>query len=174
MVTVATFHAGFKENILRATAEFTINVRTMNADVREEVLAGLRRVISAEALASGARRPQIEHTQRLRLVSDPEATDRVKAALGAAIDPDDVLEHPAQMSSEDFCALPGAIGVPGVYWGLDDMPDEVIDGDEPVLSNRSPFFVPVLEPTLTTGVTTAYTAIMSRVGSGNGRDTGGA
>ncbi len=150
-------------------------MRNLNADVREEVLAGLRRVISAEALASGARQPQIEDAQRLRLViSDPETTDRVKAALGAAIDPDDVLDHPAQMSSEDFGALPDAIGVPGVYWFFGGMPDEVIDGDEPVLSNRSPFFAPVLEPTLITGVTTAYTAIMSRVGSGNGRDTGGA
>lgn len=146
-------------------------MRDMNVDVREEMLAGLRRVISAEALASVARRPPIEDAQRLRLVlSAPQPTDRVKAALVAVIGPDDILDRPAQMSSEDFGALPDAIGVRGAYCFFGGMPEEVIDGDEPAPSNTSPLFAPVLEPTLITGVTTAYTAIMS----GNGRDTGGA
>ncbi|MGI8946621.1 MAG: peptidase dimerization domain-containing protein [Ornithinimicrobium sp.] len=175
VVTVATFHAGLKENVIPATAEFTINVRNLNADAREEVLAGLRRVILAEAPASGARQPQIEERHQFPLlINDPETTDRGKAALGAAIGPDNILGHPAQMSSEDFGALPDPIGVPGVYWFSGGMPDEVIDGDEPVPSNHSPLLAPIIEPTLTTGVTAAYTAIMSRVGSGNGRDTGGA
>jgi metal-dependent amidase/aminoacylase/carboxypeptidase family protein len=68
------------------------------------------------------------------------------------------------MGSEDFGHLPEAIGVPGVYWFIGGMPDEVMDGEEPVPSNHSPHFAPVLEPTLTTGITAAYTAIMSRVG----------
>jgi hippurate hydrolase len=40
----------------------------------------------------------------------------------------------------------------------------VVDGEAPVPTNHSPFFAPVLEPTLTTGVTCAVAAIMSRVG----------
>ncbi len=50
------------------------------------------------------------------------------------------------------------------------MPSERVDGEDPVPANHSPLFAPVVEPTLTTGVTAAYAAIMSRVGI---RDGGG-
>ena len=164
VVTVATFHAGLKENIIPASAEFTLNVRNLDADVRDRVLAALRRVILAEAQASGAPEPQIEHLYHFPLlVNDPAETELVTKALGAAIGAENVLERPAQMGSEDFGSLPDAIGVPGVYWFFGGMPDEVVDGEGMVPVNHSPFFAPVLEPTLSTGVTAAYTAIMSRV-----------
>jgi amidohydrolase len=34
VVTVGTFHAGLKENIIPASAEFTLNIRTFDEDVR--------------------------------------------------------------------------------------------------------------------------------------------
>jgi amidohydrolase len=165
VVTVATFHAGLKENIIPATAEFTVNVRNLDADVRAQVLAALRRVILAEAQASGAPEPTIEELYTFPLLyNDPDATERVTDALRDALGADKVEEAARRMGSEDFGHLPEAIGVPGVYWFIGGMPDEVVDGDEPMPSNHSPHFAPVLEPTLTTGITAAYTAIMSRVG----------
>lgn len=165
VVTIASFHAGLKENIIPATAEFTVNVRNLDAGVREKVLAALRRVIIAEAQASGAPEPTIEELYTFPLLyNDPDATDRVATALRGALGADKVLEAAPRMGSEDFGHLPEAISVPSVYWFVGGMPDEVVDGDEPVPSNHSPHFAPVLEPTLTTGITAAYTAIMSRVG----------
>jgi len=164
VVTVATFHAGLKENIIPARAEFTVNVRTLDVDVRERVLAALRRVIAAEADASGAPEPEIEELYTFPLlVNDPAETERVTAALGAALGPELVLQRPARMGSEDFGALADAIGVPAVYWFFGGMPDEVVDGDIPVPSNHSPLFAPALEPTLSTGVTAAFTAMWSRL-----------
>ncbi len=166
VVTVASFHAGLKENIIPATAEFTINVRNLDADVREKVLAALRRVLHAEAAASGAPEPQIEELYTFPLlVNDPEETAHVKGVLGGALGADNVLDRRAQMGSEDFGHLPDAIGVPGVYWFFGGMPDAVVDSGDPVPSNHSPFFAPVIEPTLTTGVTAAYAAIMAKVGA---------
>jgi hippurate hydrolase len=69
------------------------------------------------------------------------------------------------MSSEDFGHLPDAIGVPGVYWFFGGMPDHVVDGADPVPSNHSPLFAPVIEPTLTTGIRAAVVAITSRLAS---------
>ncbi|HET6562004.1 MAG TPA: amidohydrolase [Marmoricola sp.] len=164
VVTVATFHAGLKENIIPAKAEFTVNVRTLDVDVREKVLASLRRVIAAEADASGAPEPSIEELYTFPLLlNDPAETEKVAAALAAALGPEKILERPARMGSEDFGALPDAIGVPAVYWFFGGMPDEVVDGDAPVPSNHSALFAPVLEPTLTAGVTAAFTAVWSRL-----------
>ncbi|GAA1754828.1 amidohydrolase [Kocuria aegyptia] len=166
VITIASFHAGLKENIIPAVAEFTVNVRNLDAAVREQVLAALRRVIRGEAATSGAPEPRIEEIYTFPLlVNDPVETDSLRTALGAAIGAENVLDRPAQMGSEDFGHLPGAIGVPGVYWFFGGMPDEVVDGDAPVPTNHSPLFAPVLEPTLSTGVTAAVSAILSRVGT---------
>ncbi|MUN63398.1 amidohydrolase [Kocuria sediminis] len=165
VITIATFHAGLKENIIPPTAVFTVNVRNLDRAVREKVLAALRRVILAEADASGAPTPDIEELYTFPLlVNDPAETAALKQALGAALGEHNVLDRPAQMGSEDFGHLPDAIGVPGVYWFFGGTPDDVLDGGKPVPTNHSPFFAPVLEPTLTTGVTAAVTAILSRVG----------
>ncbi|MFP5071100.1 amidohydrolase [Pseudonocardia nantongensis] len=164
VVTVASFHAGLKENIIPATAEFTVNVRNLDPDVRETVLASLARVIRAEAEASGGPEPRIEELYTFPLlVNEPQETGELQAALSAVLGADNVLERPARMGSEDFGTLPDAIGAPGVYWFFGGMPDEVVDGDAPVPSNHSAFFAPVIEPTLTTGVRAAYTAILSKV-----------
>ena len=44
------------------------------------------------------------------------------------------------------------------------MSQEVIDAPEPTPSNHSPFFAPVLEPTLSTGVVAAHAVLRSRLG----------
>ena len=164
VVTIATFHAGVKENIIPSAAEFTVNVRTLDAGVRERVLLALRRVIAAEAQASGAAEPEVEELYRFPLLlNDPAETERVTAALSAALGEHNVIERPARMGSEDFGHLPDAIGAPGVYWFFGGMPDEVVDGTDPVPSNHSPLFAPVIEPTLSTGISAAFVAITSRL-----------
>ena len=164
VVTVATFHAGLKENIIPAEAVFTINVRSLNQGVRELVLAGIRRIIAAEAMASGAPEPLIRELYTFPLVhNDPTETARVTEVLSGALGADRVSSRPPQMGSEDFGALPDAIGVPAVYWFFGGTPQDVIDAPEPTPVNHSPFFAPVLEPTLTTAVVAAYEVLRSRL-----------
>lgn len=164
VITIATIHAGLKENIIPPSAEFTINMRNLDAEVREHLLAGLRRVIKAEAMASDAPEPEIEELYTFPLLVNDEAeTDKVIDVLRGVLGEDKVNEKPAVMGSEDFGALPDAIGVPGVYWFFGGMPPEVMESDEPVPSNHSPFFGPVMEPTLSTGTTAAYEVLMSRL-----------
>lgn len=165
VVTVGTFHAGLKENIIPATAEFTLNVRTMEDDVRESVLGAIRRIISAEAAASGAPEPEIEELYRFpRNLNDPAATAALTEVLRGALGAENVLAGEPKMGSEDFGTLPGALEVPSVFWFFGGFDAATVEsGTMPV--NHSPRFVPVPEPTLWTAATAALAALRSRLGS---------
>ncbi|KAF0960355.1 amidohydrolase [Rhodococcus sp. T7] len=165
VVTVATFHAGLKENIIADRAEFTINVRTLDPEVREQVNAALRRIIYAEADASGAPKPLIEELYTFpRNYNDPDAAAALVAELRKVLGEDNVLPSSPIMGSEDFGLLAEAIGVPSVYWMFGGHSAETLSSGKPVPVNHSPFFAPVPEPTLSTGVRAAMTAILSKVG----------
>jgi amidohydrolase len=164
VVTVATVHAGLKENVIPDTAELTVNVRNLDAHVRDRVLDALRRVIRAEAEASGAPEPQIEELYTFPLlVNDPAAAAEALEVLGGALGAEHVSTTPAMMGSEDFGHLPQALGVPGVYWFFGGTAPEDLAGPDPVPSNHSPRFAPVLEPTLSTGVVAAYSMLRHRL-----------
>jgi hippurate hydrolase len=165
VVTVGTFHAGLKENIIADRAEFTINVRTLDPEVREQVNAALRRIIYAEADASGAPRPLIEELYTFpRSYNDPEATAATVAEFRNVLGDSNVTFMDPVMGSEDFGRLGQAIGVPSVYWFFGGHSAETLGSGKPVPVHHSPLFAPQLEPTLSTAVQTALTAIMSKVG----------
>lgn len=164
VVTVGTFHAGLKENIIPGSAEITINVRTMSDEVRETVLAAIRRIILAEAMASGAPEPEIEELYRFpQTVNDPDATARVTEALRAALGADRVADGEPLMGSEDFNNLTAPLGVPSVYWNFGGFEAATVETQTAPV-NHSPRFVPLPEPTLSTAATAALAAILSRVG----------
>ena len=166
VVTVGTFHGGLKENIIPATAEFTVNVRTFDVDVRTRVLESLRRILFAEAQASGAPDPVIEVLSTFpRCYNDPAATAELITHLGGALGPDNVIAVPPVMGSEDFGLLAEEIGVPSVYWMFGGYSQQTLDADGTVAGNHSPHFAPDAELALAAGLTAALTAILSRVGT---------
>lgn len=161
VVTIATIQAGTKENIIAGSAEFTVNVRSLDQDVRARLLAALRRVYAAEAMASGAPEPKIDVTYEFPLLyNDPQSTAALREAFVAVFTDDRVGEAAPQLGSEDFGLLPEGAGTAGVYWLLGGMSDEVMARPD-VPSNHSPRFAPVLEPTIRTGVLAAVTAMRS-------------
>ena len=96
-----------------------------------------------------------------QLINDEEHTERVIAALRGELGAENVELVPPKMGSEDFGWLGESIGVPSVFWMFGGADPQ----DENPAKNHSPFFLPVPEPTLTTGVRT----ILSTVGSYLGR-----
>lgn len=165
VVTVGTFHAGVKENVIPASAEFTLNVRNLDPDTRETVLAALRRIIKGEAATSGAPEPTIEELSTFpRNYNDPEETAAAVAVMQQEFGEDAVIEAPPVMGSEDFGILASSIGVPSVFWMFGGHTQERLDsGQVPV--NHSPYFAPVLEPTLTSGLRGVLSVLMSKLGS---------
>ena len=165
VLTVATFHAGLKENIIPDSAEFSMNIRTLDPAVRDQVLTAVERVIRAEAAASGAPEPTIEVISSFpRNYNDPEATQMLVEHLRARFGDESVKQVPPFMGSEDFGALATAIGVPSVFWMFGGHDEQTLQGPDPAPVNHSPFFAPVIEPTLSTGAQAAVTALLSRLG----------
>ena len=162
VVTVGTFHAGLKENIIPDTAELTVNIRTFTPEVRSAVLAAIRRIVSAEARAAAAPEPDIEVISEFPPChNDPDTTRETMAAAGQALGQENVLESQPHMASEDFGYLGQAIGVPTVFWFLGGTASETVTASN-VPVNHSPHFAPVPIPTLTTGVSTAVAAMLGR------------
>lgn len=164
VVTVGTFHAGTKENIIPASAELTLNVRTFSDEVREQVLAGIRRTIEGEVLASGAPEARVEEMYRFpACVNDADEAQRVLAVLRAELGEESVQVIPPVSGSEDVGVLADAAGVPLVYWFFGGHPQEVLDRPE-VPGNHMPGFAPVADPTLQTGLRAALAVVLSRLG----------
>lgn len=156
VVTCATFHAGLKENIIPDRAEFTLNIRTLTPEVRQQVLAAVERIINAEAQASNAPTPLIEKLYDFpRLYNNPDHTALVQSALEAELGVENVHLQQPKMGSEDVGWLGDSIGVPTVYWFFGGF--DPAQANPPV--NHSPHFLPLEEPTLSTGVRAALAAI---------------
>ena len=83
VVTVGALQAGTKENVIPDEAIIKLNVRTFDEGVRKRVLAAIKRIVNAEAAASGAPKPpEITTLDHYPLnVNDAEATTRVVEAF---------------------------------------------------------------------------------------------
>ena len=167
VVTVGAIHAGSTTNIIPAEAELMVTVRSFTEPVRERLLAAIERIVRAEAVASGAAQmPEIERLGGYPvMVNDETAIETTMAAIRAELGAENVLDQPLIMGSEDFGTFGAVAGVPSCFWfvgGYD--PDRVAAAraagrvDEDLPTNHSPFFAPVIEPTLTTGIRTMVAA----------------
>ncbi|WP_029090156.1 amidohydrolase [Brevibacterium album] len=165
VVTVGTFHAGTKENIIPDRAVFKINIRTFEPAVRDKVLEAVKRILEGEALASGAPAPTVREMYRFPRCFNDEAEARsLIGALRAELGEDAVRETPPVTGSEDFGVFPDSLGIPGVYWFFGGYSAETVENGIPG-GNHSPFFGPDdVRTSLTTSVRAGLTAILSRVG----------
>ncbi len=164
VVTVGALNAGSKNNIIPDRAELLLSVRTFDTVVRERVLAAIERIVRAEAQASGApREPQIEITESApAVINDPDAAERIRAALAGVVGVERVLDPGPVTGSEDVGVLAAAAGAPLVFWllgGADPSafagaadPRELARVAGSLPSNHSPRYAPVEQPTISVGV----------------------
>jgi hippurate hydrolase len=160
VLTVGVLQAGSKENVIPDEAIIKLNVRTFDEGVRKHVLGAIERIVNAEAAASGAPRPpEITPLDRYTLnVNDKQASERVAEALRRYFPADRVRHAGPAPASEDFGCFGTEWNVPSVYWFVGGTDPEVYAkaraegkvNDLPV--NHSPFFAPVIHPTLEAGI----------------------
>jgi amidohydrolase len=160
VVTVGRLQAGTKDNIIPATAELGINVRTYSPQTRDLVRAAIERIVTAEATVSAAPRPPdiTWLNSAPLLVSDPAATQATVAAFSRHFGDERLMPMPLVTASEDVGNFGEAAGAPTVFWfwgGLDTQTVLVAMAEgrlDSLPGNHSPYFAPVIEPTLTTGI----------------------
>jgi amidohydrolase len=170
VVTIGALQAGTKDNVIPDDALLKLNIRTFDEQVRTHVLDAIRRIVEAEATASGAPRPpEITTTEHYPLtVNDPDHTARVAAVLRARLGEDRVHELSAPYAaSEDFGSFGTQWGVPSVFWYVGGTDAELyrkaqqagrVAQDIP--TNHNARFAPVIHPTLETGVQAITTAAL--------------
>jgi amidohydrolase len=159
IVTVGSIHAGQSHNIIPAHLDLQLNVRTFDTAVRERVCAAIHRIIEAECQAAG-----VEQKPEIKLTFSTPSTINDEKTVGALKETfrpyfgKDLVNTELPTASEDFSLLATAVGAPYVMWmfgGTDPQTwDEAVEkGTQDALpSNHSPFFAPVMQPTLKTGV----------------------
>ena len=161
VVTIGAIHAGLKNNIIPAEATLELSLRYPDDAARADVLARVERIVRAEAAASGAaEEPVITTLHSLPpTINDADATARLVAAWQRAFGEGSVVDPGMFTGSEDVSWFARETDVPLVYWfwgGLDPerFGDAVARGavNEEIPTNHSPYFAPVLHPTIERGV----------------------
>ena len=175
VVTVGSFHSGTKHNIISDRAHLQLTVRNTNAETREILLNGIKRI--AENMGRVAGLPEdmlpevIISTESVPPTNNsPELVRRLREAWNAQIGDDRVVDNPPTgMGAEDFPFFTTDPQITTVYWGiggtLQEDFDREADGGEPVPSHHSPLFKIAPEPSVTAGVESTVVALMELMGT---------
>ncbi len=168
VVTVGSIQAGSAGNIIPEKAKVRGTIRTQDAGVRDKILAGIDRTVKAVVEMAGA--PPADYTITpggKAVVNDQALTDRTAAVFKTAFGPRAVLTPQPGSASEDYSEFIIA-GVPSVYFSIGGFDPAVMakakaEG-KPLPVNHSPYFAPVPEPSIRTGVEAMTLAVLNVMG----------
>ena len=171
VVTVGTFHAGSKNNIISDEAKLTLTVRSNDEEVREKLLQGIKRIAENTGRVAGLPEdmlPTVELsvTSAPTTVNDDKLTARLDKALKEKLGEDKLLPYVQRgMGAEDFSEFTMTDeDVPGFYFYVGGTPQEWIDaaqeGGPAVSGHHSPLFKIAPEPSIKAGVEAMTIAVM--------------
>jgi len=159
VVTVGSFHAGTKNNIISDEAKLQLTVRSYPAEVQEKLIAGIRRIVRGEAIAAGItedKMPEVTVPESApSTFNTDELGQRMRGVFAQHFGADRVVESKPIMASEDFSRywladkskqslLFWVGGTPRAKW-------DAAGGDESKLpSLHSPFWAPDAEAVIST------------------------
>ncbi len=171
VVTVGSFHAGTKHNIIPDDAHLQLTVRTMSPQMRAKVLAAITRITNGIAQAAGVpeeRKPIIEigKDNVPATINDAALTKRVAVAMEKSLGKENVVAGKPIMASEDFSLFALTSPNPPImmFWlGASD-PEKYKDAVENGARLPGPHsseFAPLPEPAIHTGIAAMTTAVIS-------------
>ena len=118
VVTVGTFHAGSKRNIIGDEAKLELTVRSYKPEVQKQLLAAIERIAKAEAAAARApKEPSVvvlpDQASEV-VVNDPALAARLMAALRRSLGNANVVPDEPVTTSEDFGVFGRVASVPSI------------------------------------------------------------
>lgn len=161
VITVGSFHAGAKHNIIPPEAKLQLTVRSYSDESRKLLLDGIARIARGEALAAG----MPEDKMPLVAVADPYTpstyntpafTESVMAAYRERFGEDRVMQVPSVMGGEDFGQFLRASpdGTQSLIFWVGGVPQERYEaaqrGEAELPSLHSPFWAPDAEKVIAT------------------------
>jgi len=168
VITVGSFHSGFKHNIISDKATMQLTVRSDDEDTRAKLLEGIKRIATNVGRMNGLpddKLPEVlvSHESTPANYNDAAMTKRVKGVFAARFGEEVFDNKPREgMGAEDFAYFVAPnTDVPGVYFAVGGTPqadfDREASGGAPVPSHHSPFFKIAPRESVTLG-TEALTA----------------
>ncbi|MDP7153430.1 MAG: peptidase dimerization domain-containing protein, partial [Gammaproteobacteria bacterium] len=174
VVTVGSFHAGTKHNIISDTAHLQLTVRNTNEETRQLLLNGIKRIAVNMGRAAGLpedKLPEVIISEESvpPTINDPVLTRRLKNAWVGAMGASTVVDNPVKgMGAEDFPYFSVDPAITSVYWQVGGTPAEDFKreaaGGEPVASHHSPLFKVAPESSVRVGVESTVVALMELMG----------
>lgn len=172
VVTVGSLQAGQTVNVIADEATLLVNIRSVSTKWRQVLLDGMKRIVRAECEAGRCPQPpEILETNSFPLCdNDHTATAHIEETFSRFFGDRHLPNMKPVLGSEDFPLLGSEIGVPYVFWfwgGHD--PDDWDQREKAgtlgeIAVNHSPFFAPVVQPTLRIGVEAMCIGALSYVG----------
>jgi amidohydrolase len=170
VVTIGAIQAGSVGNIIPDTAILRGTIRSYQPEVRAKLLDGIRRTAKASAMMAGAPEPIVNLDDGTdAVVNNENLVGRTEIVLKAAFGDKNVQRVPPITPSEDFSDFINQ-GIPAMYFfiGIYD-PKMVADskkpGGKPLAYNHSPFYAPVPEPSIETGILAMSLAVLNILSS---------
>ena len=166
VVTVGAIQGGTVGNIIPDQVVLRGTIRSYKPEVREKLLAGIRRTAQAAAMMGGAPEPDVALVPGgAAIVNDAAVVNRTTAAIQAVLGGAQVVQVPPITASEDFSEFLNA-GVPGMMFFVgvsapEDVAAAMKPGGKPLAFNHSPFFAPVPEPAIKVGVQAMSVAVLT-------------
>lgn len=176
VVTVGSFHAGTKHNIISDRAHLQLTVRNTSEETRQLLLGGIERIAENLGRAAGLpedRLPEVIVSEDFAppTVNSPELARRLKGAWRDALGEDRVGHVPTKgMGAEDFPFFTIDPDIETVYWAVGGTPKAAFEaaaaGGPPVPGHHSAFFRIEPEPSVRTGVESTVVALLELMGEG--------
>lgn len=152
VVTVGSFIAGAKHNIIPDEAKLLLTVRSYSDETRQRLLDGIARIAKGEAIAAGMpedRMPlvTVEKDYTPSTYNVPEFSEKMAALFRAQLGAERVVKTPAVMGGEDFSQFYRADrSIQSLIFWVGGVPAERIKaaqaGKQPLPSLHSPFWAP--------------------------------
>lgn len=122
IVTVGTFHAGTKRNIIGNEAKLELTVRSYKPEVQKHLLEAIERIAKAEAAAARApKEPAVvvlPNEASEVVVNDPALAARLLSSLRRSLGDASVVPAEPTTVSEDFGLFGRVAGVPSIQLRL--------------------------------------------------------
>ncbi|MDQ6893081.1 MAG: amidohydrolase [Acidobacteriota bacterium] len=172
VVTVGTFHAGTKRNIIADDAKIELTVRSYKPEVQKQLLAAIERIAKAEAAAARAPKQPLVHVIEQEasevVFNDPALAARLTTSLRRGLGDSNVVPIEPTTASEDFGVFGRVAKVPSIQLRVGAVePGEFVKSKAAgtlMPGPHSPLFAPDRERTLRTGVAAFTFAALDLLG----------
>lgn len=170
VVTVGAFHSGTKHNIISDKAKLQLTVRSLTPEVREQLLAAIKRIAIGTARTAGLpedKLPDVEVSEFSfpPTFNDKKLAQRLKVVLTDKMGSDALIApNETGMGAEDFGFFTTQPYIPSVYFKVGGTPkadlERAENGGPAVPSHHSPQFKISPEPSIKAGVEATVYALL--------------